>query len=173
MRRSVCGRVERAPPLYDNHYSPGLTEPWGLVRGDGSRRPAFDAYRAAIEWFGDAAEARRYYSDRSTLVTLQQPDRTIYVMWARAAVPATFYVLATNEDETARRVSVFGELSEVEPQLVDDVLGQWYVLKARPAIPDDKGLIMVEGSPVILIVDGPPRTTWVAVQGTYWTLLRG
>ena len=33
--------------LYDNDFVPGEHEPWGLVRGDGSLRPAFYAYQQA------------------------------------------------------------------------------------------------------------------------------
>ncbi len=101
---SLAAGVERFAVyrLYDNHYSPGLTEPWGLVRGDGSRRPAFDAYRTVIELFSATQRATRYYSDRSSLVTLEQPDRTIYVMWARQAAPVRFYVLAATPNELAR-----------------------------------------------------------------------
>jgi hypothetical protein len=169
---SLAAGVERFAVyrLYDNHYSPGLTEPWGLVRGDGSRRPAFDAYRVVIQTFSDTVSAWRYVSDRSTLVTLERADRTIYVMWARQAAAVTFFVQAASADETATRIGVSGGLWSVSPKAVRDVEGQWYILKARAAIPDDNGLIMVEGSPVILIVDGPPRAVWIEVQGAYWTL---
>jgi hypothetical protein len=169
---SLAAGVERFAVyrLYDNHYSPGLTEPWGLVRGDGTRRPAFDAYRTAITLFSDTTQARRYYSDRSSLVTLEQPERTVYVMWARAATPVRFYVMAESRDETAARVSVSGTSWTVRPQPVKGTEGQWFAATARPAIPDDNGLIMVEGSPVILIVAGPPRAVWVQVAGEYWTL---
>jgi hypothetical protein len=169
---SLAAGVERFAVyrLYDNHYSPGLTEPWGLVRGDGSRRPAFDAYRSVIRTFGETERAWRYYSDRSSLVLLEQPDRFVYVMWARQAVPVRFYVMAAHDDETATRVSVSGESWPIKSQTVSGVEGQWFVMKARSAVPDDEGLIMVEGSPVILIVEGPPRAVWIEVGGAYWTL---
>jgi hypothetical protein len=169
---SLAAGVERLAVyrLYDNHYSPGLTEPWGLVRGDGTRRPAFDAYHTAIELFSPTQRATRYYSDRSSLVTLEQPDRTIYVMWARKAAPVQFYVMAADADEIATRVNVSGVTWTVQPQAAPDAEGLWFSVKARSAIPDDNGLVMVEGSPVILMVDGPPRTVWIEVQGSYWTL---
>jgi hypothetical protein len=170
---SLAAGVERFAVyrLYDNHYSPGLTEPWGLVRGDGSRRPAFDAYRTVIDLFSATERARRYYSDHSSLVTLEQADRTIYVMWARRAAPVNFYVMAEDADESATRVSPHGTPWTIQPEPAPDAAGLWFSLTARAAIPDDSGLIMVEGSPAILIVAGPPRTVWIEVNGSYWVLL--
>ncbi len=170
---SLAAGVERFAiyRMYDNHYSPGLTEPWGLVRGDGTRRPAFDAYRTVIELFSATQHATRYYSDHSSLVTLEQPDRTIYVMWARKAAPVRFFVMAEDAAEIATRISPSGTSTSTPPQTVPDAKGLWFSLKARAAIPDENGLIMVEGSPVILIVEGPPRLVWIEVKGIYWTLL--
>jgi hypothetical protein len=171
---SLAAGVERFAVyrLYDNHYSPGLTEPWGLVRGDGTRRPAFDAYRTVIELFSPTQRTIRYYSDRSSLVILEQADRTIYVMWARAATPVRFYVMAENAAEIATRVSPSGRTWTILPQTAPDAEGLWFSLKTRAAIPDENGLIMVEGSPAILIVEGPPRFVWIEVAGSYW-ILRG
>jgi hypothetical protein len=171
---SLAAGVERFAVyrLYDNHYSPGLTEPWGLVRGDGTRRPAFDAYRTVIELFSPTQRTIRYYSDRSSLVILEQADRTIYVMWARAATPVRFYVMAENAAELATRVSPSGRTWTIQPHPAPDAEGLWFSLKTRAAIPDENGLIMVEGSPAILIVEGLPRFVWIEVAGSYW-ILRG
>ena len=67
--------------LYDNDFVPGNTEPWGLVRADGSLRPAFNAYQQVIANFRNANDVRRYSNEEATLVTLQFGDRTTHVMW--------------------------------------------------------------------------------------------
>jgi hypothetical protein len=169
---SMAAGVERfgVYRLYDNHYTPGVTEPWGLVRGDGSRRPAFEAYRTVIRTFTNTIRTRRYYSDRSSMVTLEQSDQTVYVMWARGTDPVRFHVGAFDPDETATQVSVYGATSEVEHEIVPGVEGRWYVLEAPGALLDECGWVIVEGSPVILVAAGPPRAVWIQVQGAQWRL---
>jgi hypothetical protein len=159
--------------LYDNHYTPGVTEPWGLVRGDGSRRPAYQSYRTAIRYFSGTTRARRYWSDRSSMVMLEQPDRTLYVMWARGPDPVRFHVLASGADDTATAISVYGATHTVTAEYVPGVeeWTRWFVLETPGAQPvDDGGLVMVEGTPVILAVEGPPRAVWVQVEGAQWRL---
>jgi len=77
--------------LYDNHYQPGQMA-WGLVRVDGTRRPAFERYRAVIRLFEPTEDAAYYFSDHAALVVLRQGARTLYVMWARRDVPVTFRI---------------------------------------------------------------------------------
>jgi hypothetical protein len=169
---SLAAGVERFAiyRLYDDHFVPGVTEPWGLVRWDGTRRPAFDAYRMVIRTFAGTRRAQWHYSDRSSLVTLEQPGRTVYVMWARGAEPVRFHVAAQGQAEPATRVGVFGLEREQTAQTVPGVAGGWYVLEARGALPNTDGTVVVEGSPLILVADGPPRTVWVEVGGARWWL---
>ena len=154
--------------LYDDHYVPGQTEPWGLVRDDGSRRPAFEAYRNAIALFAGVELAERKYSDHSSMVVLQKSGKTIYVMWARRTPPVRFHVMANSADETATLVSVYGATSAIRPERAPYVEDIWYVLEAPGAIPDRTGKVVVEGSPVILVQDGPPRPVWIEVNGRQW-----
>ncbi|MBN1200267.1 MAG: hypothetical protein JXJ20_00290 [Anaerolineae bacterium] len=168
---SLAAGVERFAVyrLYDDHYVPG-SETWGLVRADGSRRPAFDAYRTVINTFSSTVDARRYYSTRSALVTLSQPGRTVYVMWARWTDPVQFHVWAPRPDEIATKVSLSGSASEAVPDVVPGVSDWWYVLRAPGAKPDGDGAVMVEGTPVILVASGPPRPVWITVGGVDWRL---
>jgi len=156
--------------LYDDHYQPGVTEPWGLVRADGSRRPAFEAYRTVIRMFADTTYAQWTYSERSSLVVLEQPGRTTYVMWARSDQPVRFHVAARKSGEVATQVSVYGATSELKAAAVPGSEGRWFAVTAPGAQPDGSGGMMIEGSPVILVVVGAPRSVWVEVNGAYWTL---
>jgi hypothetical protein len=156
--------------LYDNHYSPGLTEPWGLVRGDGSRRPAFEAYRTVINLFSETEQATRFYTDNATVIALEYDGRTVYVMWARDIRPVKFNVMAQEKTETAVVMNIYGATREIEPQTVAKVKGDWFVVETPGAVADGDGLVMVEGSPSILILPGPPRALWVDVLGNWWTL---
>jgi hypothetical protein len=67
--------------LYDSNFTPGQTEPWGLVRADGSLRPAFNAYQQVIANFQNAHTVRQYSSDAATVVAVQVGNRTVHVMW--------------------------------------------------------------------------------------------
>jgi hypothetical protein len=169
---SLAADVERFAVyrLYDDHFVPGETLPWGLVRADGSRRPAFAAYRMVINTFEDTLSARLYTSKRSALVMLRQPGRTVYVMWARSTDPVQFQVEAYRAGETATQVSVYGATGAVESVALPGKKNTWYVVDAPGATPDENGAVHVQGSPVILVVGGLPRTVWIEVTGDIWRL---
>ncbi len=169
---SLAANVERFAVyrLYDDHFVSGQTEPWGLVRADGSRRPAFDAYRTVIETFAGTTHAQRLWSERSSLVTLEQPERTVYVMWARSSDPVRFYVRASNAAETAQRIALDGSTETTIAGTEAGADGAWFVVDTAGALPDDSGAIVTEGVPVLLAVEGPPRQVWVDIAGSTWTL---
>jgi hypothetical protein len=169
---SLAAGVERFAiyRLYDDHYQPGVTEPWGLVRSDGSRRPAFEAYRTVIKIFADTTHAQWLYSQRSSLVTLEQPGRTTYVMWARGDQPVRFHVEAGKAGEVATQVSVYGATNDLKAAAVPGSEGWWFAVTAPGAQPDGSGETVIEGLPVILVVEGAPRSVWIEVDGAYWTL---
>ena len=81
---ALAAGVERLAvfKLYDNDFVPGQTEPWGLVRADGTLRPAFLAYQGVIQHFSGVQRVQRYDNGQATLVTLTFPDRTLYVIWS-------------------------------------------------------------------------------------------
>ena len=169
---SLAAGVERFAVyrLYDDHFVPGVTEPWGLVRWDGTRRPAFETYQMVIRVFEGTLRAQWRYSDRSSLVTLEQPGRTVYVMWARETDPVRFHVAGRDGDTLATRVGMFGSEHGQTPARVPGVAGWWYVLEAPGALPDADGAVVVEGSPVILVAEGAPRPVWVEVGRAQWRL---
>ena len=68
--------------LYDDNFTAGVSEPWGLVRADGSLRPAYDAYRHVIGSFTGAQNVQRFSSGGATLVVASFPDHTVHVMWS-------------------------------------------------------------------------------------------
>ncbi|MBN2304645.1 MAG: hypothetical protein JXQ72_09225 [Anaerolineae bacterium] len=156
--------------LYDNHFLPGASEPWGLVRVDGSRRPAFEAYQTVIRAFGGTERARRFASDHALLVTLEQDRHTVYVVWAREAVPVRFHIAADGADHAARWLRLDGVADAITPVQVPGAAGWWFVVDAPGAALNITGYVAVAGTPAILVIDGPPRNVWVLVQGKYWTL---
>lgn len=89
-------------------------EPFGLVRLDGSRRPAFDAYRVAVQQMGAVEGAERERWDAVGQIRLDQPDRTTTVLFARLPVPQQAQVTAISD--SAELVTMTGERSRVRPQ---------------------------------------------------------
>lgn len=159
--------------LYDDNYQPGLTEPWGLVRADGTRRPAFNAYQMVIESFGNVWAAQRYLSARSTLITLREPGRTVYVVWARQDEPVRFHTYSNFTGETALVYRPTGEASALRSQSVPGHPAAWFAVETPGALPQPDGEILVEGAPAVLVIGGPPRAVWIEVGGMTWQLSDG
>lgn len=66
----------------DNELREG-EEPFGIIRRDQSRRPAFDAYRLITTHYAGTISAREERRPLYTVVTLERGDRTTRVVWAR------------------------------------------------------------------------------------------
>ncbi len=71
---------------------PAGGEPFGLLRPDHSRRPAFDAYQLAIRQYAGTGSARAARDPLWAQVTLNQGGRTTRVLWARTAAGASLVV---------------------------------------------------------------------------------
>lgn len=69
-------------------------EPFGMVRQDGSRRPVYDAFRAAVSYMAGAKAAR--WDDRGAFATvsLDQGTRTTRVLWNWTSEPLVAEVAA-------------------------------------------------------------------------------
>ena len=159
--------------LYDDNYRPGVTEPWGLVRADGTRRPAFNAYQMVISSFTQTTAAQRYLSERSTLVTLRQPGRTAYVVWARKDEPVRFHVYSHFSGETGLVYLPTGEVSAIHSETLPSREAAWYVVETPGAVAQPDGEFLIEGMPAVLVIGGPPRAVWIEVGGTTWQLSVG
>jgi hypothetical protein len=62
-------------------------EPFGLLRLDGSRRPAFRALHVAVQYMGGSSEVTRERWDEIGQFRLMQQDRMTTVLFARLADP--------------------------------------------------------------------------------------
>jgi hypothetical protein len=68
--------------LMDAGLPPG-GEPFGLLRPDHSRRPAYTAYHLAARYYAGTRSARISHQPLLVQVTLDQGGRTTRVFWAR------------------------------------------------------------------------------------------
>jgi hypothetical protein len=147
---ALAGGVDRVAvyKLYDNDFVPGQTEPWGLVRADGSLRPAFHAYQQVISSFRSARDVRRYSSGEATLVTLQFADRTLYVMWNDTFSAGEFLIAA----QAITVTDAYGN------QWTPPVEGQRVVIDAPAAEQVDVPGVVVAGAVRIVTLPGGPRS---------------
>ncbi|MFQ5400979.1 MAG: hypothetical protein ACE5E7_15450 [Anaerolineae bacterium] len=70
-------------------------EPFGLVRLDGSRRPAFYSYQVALRQMAGVIGVRRERWDEVGQIRLAQQGRTTTVLFARLPAPQVAWVPAT------------------------------------------------------------------------------
>lgn len=89
-------------------------EPFGLVRFDTSRRPAFDAYRVAIGRLAGASGATRERWDAVGQVRVDQGEQTTTVLFSRLPSQQTATVRATAP--TADLIDMWGKRRTIEPE---------------------------------------------------------
>lgn len=142
--------------LYDNAFTPGVSEPWGLVRADGSLRPAFSAYQQVIERFSGASRVEYTPVEGADLVTFRFPDRTLYAMWSSAFTGGTFMINAGGVEGPV--IIRDAEGSETALDLTIQSGAQFAIIEALPAEQIDMPWVVVAGPVRLLELPGPPRT---------------
>lgn len=89
-------------------------EPFGLVRDDGSRRPAFTAYRVAANYLsGFTAATLEHRDDFYAQVNVQRGDARTIVLWTRQHSPVQVSVPA--QSTQALLVDAFGNQRTITP----------------------------------------------------------
>jgi hypothetical protein len=125
---------------------PAGGEPFGVLRPDASRRPAFDAYRLITTHYAGTISARE---DRQTLyiiVTLDRGNLTTRVLWARTASAATVSVPTLASQ--ARLIDQTGA-----EQLIEPVDGQYTFTLPGARCADPLDGCIIGGATYLLIED--------------------
>ena len=125
-------------------------EAWGLVRADGTRRPAYYAVQTASKYFNDTVTAQRYSTLDATLVTLVQPDKTVYVVWNETKGPFWARIQKTGSGVTL--------LTPTGKTVTPDTTEQG---NYEFALPPCVSLCYVNGEPRIFIQAGAPQPVWL------------
>lgn len=89
-------------------------EPFGLLRPDNSRRPAFDSYRVAIDILAHAGEAERERWDEIGQIRIDQGDQATTVLFSR--LPEAQEAVIVAEAMTAELVDMWGRRETVEAE---------------------------------------------------------
>lgn len=93
--------------LLDILLPPG-GESFGILRPDGSRRPAFDAYRTTIHYLQDFSfPVGRQQEEDFYAFSFRRPDSVTRILWARTSADLILKVPALAEE--ARLVSALGD----------------------------------------------------------------
>lgn len=149
--------------LFDANFDSGKSIPFGLIRADNSRRPAFEAYAYAIETFSPTLSASAGRSQNARLVVLNQPTRTVFVMWSAETQPVNFWIEAAFGDQFALTDALGNPLAAPRLGVGPDNITV-HVIETPPAIPDQSGAILVSGSPRIFILESSsPRSVWASL----------
>jgi hypothetical protein len=80
--------------LRDTDGQPGTAEPYGLLRADDTRRPAFDAYRVVTTYLGDFRAAGRQELGNVNAVTFDRGELTTTVFWTTSRNTTRVFVNA-------------------------------------------------------------------------------
>jgi len=122
-------------------------EPFGLVRLDGTRRPAFTAYQVAITYLAGFRQANLVRRDSATVINVRRSNGWTTVAWARGTEPVEVRIRANTR--TARLVDWRGNVKTIAAQ------GGFYTLTlpasacthpANPCLIGGEPLMIVEGS---------------------------
>ena len=69
-------------------------EPFGLLRMDGTRRPAFTAYQVATTYMAGFRSGRWVQRDEASVVVIDRGSQTTTVAWSRSPAPQTVNIAA-------------------------------------------------------------------------------
>ena len=138
----------------DNDLPPHF-EPFGLIRPDFSRRPAFDAYRLITTHYAGTISARENRHSLYTVVTLDRGNFTTRVLWARTEADVTISAPALAPQ--ARLIDQTGA-----EQLIEPLDGQYTLTLPGARCADKRGCI-IGGTTYLLVEDTngmpPPAET--------------
>jgi hypothetical protein len=73
--------------LYNSPEHPEDVHPFGLLRGDKSRRPAFEAYKLATTWLAGWQKVNYFEQGDVVALVFERPADTVTVLWNWANEP--------------------------------------------------------------------------------------
>jgi len=88
----LAGGAERIAinKMRNERNHPESVAPYGLLRGDNSRRPAFDAFRVVSTYFAGVQQTNWLQLGNIYIVTLDRGGQTTTVLWNTATTPVTY-----------------------------------------------------------------------------------
>lgn len=124
-------------------------EPFGLLRNDGSTRPAFTAYQVVTRYYSGVESATYSHDDASgvTKVVMQKSGERVTVLWTMSGAGGSATVDAMGAQ--ALRVNKWGEATPIQADGGKIAVGlPGATANSNPA---DRSDYVVGGDPVILV----------------------
>lgn len=118
-------------------------EPFGLVRMDGTRRPAFTAYQVATTYMAGFRSGRWVQRDEASVVVIDRGSQTTTVAWSRSPAPQTVNIAA--QTTSALLVDMGGRARLVYPD-------RGYYTLSLPGCAYE-GVCLIGGAPLLLVED--------------------
>ncbi|MBL8153943.1 MAG: hypothetical protein JNM70_07150, partial [Anaerolineae bacterium] len=144
--------------FYDWSLPPG-GEAFGLLRADGSRRPAFDAWKMVIRQFSGITQARLARTDRVDAVLMTRSDgQHMLVAWARTDLTARLRVASTGSE--ALLLDPYGHQTAIASG------SGGYTLELPAARCNSVDGCAVGGRPLILLLPQRVESVQDVTQGT-------
>ena len=158
----VAAGVDRISvyPFTDGEGVPG-GELMGLIRGDGSARPAYRAFQTITRYLSGVREARPERQADAVKIALRRDDGLVTVAWATGPQPAEVVVPASAP--SALLVNKYGETRQISP--VDGA----YRLTLEPSSGntnvEDPSVYLIGGEPLLLVEAGASALPDIAGPG--------
>jgi hypothetical protein len=128
---------------------PESIEPYGLLRGDDSRRPAFAAFQVAGTYLRDFRTATRQQSGAVNAVTFDRGPATTTVLWTTAQQRVRVSVRAVAP--TALLANERGETQRITAK------GGFYTVELPGASCSHKAECIIGGAPRLIVEQAPAR----------------
>ncbi len=134
--------------LFNSTEHPEDVQPFGLLRGDKSRRPAFDAYRLVTTYLSGFEDVTMFEQGDVYVVVFEWENETITVLWNMAPTPRY-----TTLNAIAEEGLLVDEMGQTEP--ISANRGR-YSLELPPAT-CSSGDCFIGGPPRLIVEPGTPN----------------
>jgi hypothetical protein len=142
--------------LFNSTDHPEDVQPFGLLRGDKSRRPAFESYRVVTTYLADFERASLFQQGDVNMVVFDQGEKTTTVLWNVARTPRQLTLNAI-----ADHAMLIDEIGHTRPITVERGV---YSLELPPATCSD-GACFIGGPPRLIVEQGSPDQRRPALVG--------
>lgn len=146
---ALAAGVERVA-IYKMRDQPGLRagdEAFGLVRSDGTTRPAYTAFQVATTYFAGVKQASAGFQGDTVNITMDKENERLTVVWTQSPEPQTARIRAIASE--AVLVNKYGRTERIASQ------EGYYVLNLAGAthntVPGDSKRYQIGGSPLIVV----------------------
>ncbi len=148
---ALAGGAERIAfnKMRNERNHPESVEPYGLLRGDDSRRPAFNAFQVVTRHFRGEQNTTWLQLGNVYIVTMDRGGQTTTVLWNVAPTPATF-----NLNAIAPQALLVDEQGNEQTVAASNGV---YTIQLPGAVCSNGSNCFIGGAPRLIIEQGSPE----------------